>query len=57
MNTSNSHHILDDSEKIIESLSKIHSEIAEVRKDIQSVIAPKFLSVSIFPPFLSIEKN
>lgn len=34
-------------DKINESLTKIHSELLEVKRDIQLVIAPKFLNVSI----------
>jgi len=37
---------MEDLEKINKSLSEIHSQVSEVRKDIQSVIAPKFLNVS-----------
>ncbi len=38
---------MEDLEKINKSLSEIHSQISEVRKDIQSAVVPKFLNVSI----------
>lgn len=36
-----------DLEKINENLAKIFSQISEVRKDIQSAVAPKFFNVSV----------